>query len=294
MNLIIGSHVSFTSETGLFGSVTEALSYGANTFMIYTGNQSNTMRFPIKEELTKAGLDLMIKNNIDKKNVMIHAPFIINLCNNLDARKYNFYISFLKQEIQRCKELGLENLIMHPGSKVSLTSEEAINNLTNGVNTVLKDIDNINLLIEFMSGKGSEVGSTIDEIEKIFDLIEKKNQVFVCLDTCHMNDAGVDLKNFDIFLDEFDAKIGIEKIKCIHINDSYNENGSKKDRHANFGYGTIGFDTLISIIYNKRLENIPKILETPLINKSTDKVYPPYKYEIESIKRKKFIDFINQ
>lgn len=294
MSLIIGCHVSFTSETGLLGSVKEALSYGANTFMIYTGNQSNTIRFPIKEDLTKAGIELMNKNNIDKKNIVIHAPFILNLSNNLDARKYNFYIYFLKQEIKRCKELGIENLIIHPGSKVTLSIADAIKNLATGINLILQDSDNINLLIEFMSGKGSEACSNIDEIKQVFDLIEKKDQVFVCLDTCHMNDSGIDLTKFDNFLDEFDEKIGIGKIKCIHINDSYNERGSKKDRHANFGYGTIGFKTLINIIYNERLESIPKILETPLINKELENSYPPYKYEIESIKNKKFIDFINQ
>lgn len=294
MSLIIGSHVSFTSNTGLLGSVNEALSYGANTFMIYTGNQNNTIRFDIKKDFTKAAVELMNKNNIDKKNIVAHAPFILNLSNNLDARKYNFYIYFLKQEIKRCKELGIENLVIHPGSKVTLSTEEAINNLATGINLVLKDIDNINLLIEFMSGKGSEIGSIVDEIKKIIDLIEKKDQIFVCLDTCHINDSGIDLTKFDDFLDEFDKKIGIEKIKCIHINDSYNEIGTKKDRHANFGYGTIGFNTLINVVYNKRLENIPKILETPLINKKLNDSYPPYKYEIESIKNKKFIDFINQ
>ncbi len=292
MNLIIGSHVSFTNETQLLGSVNEALSYNANTFMIYTGNQSNTFRFDINKELTLKAHELMKKNNIDKKNIVVHAPFIINLSNNLDARKYNFYIYFLRQELERCRELGIDKLIIHPGSKVTLTNEEAINNLATGINLALKNIDDVNILIEFMSGKGSEIGNTIDEIKSIMDLIEKKEQVFICLDTCHMNDSGIDLTKFDDFLDEFDQKIGIEKIKCIHINDSYNEVGSKKDRHANFGYGTIGFDTLINVIYNKRIEGISKILETPFIK--SDDLYSPYKFEIESIRNKKFIDFINQ
>ncbi len=290
MSLIIGSHVSFYNETELVGSVKEALSYGANTFMIYTGNQSNTIRFSIEDNLVKEAHKLMKENGIDKENIIVHSPFIINLANNLDSRKYDFYINFLKQELKRLELLNLDNLVLHPGSKVSLSLEQAIVNIAYGINQALKDTDKY-ILLEFLSGKGSEVGSTIDELKSIYDLIDKKEQVFFCLDTCHMNDAGIDLKNFDGFLDEFDQKIGIEKIKCIHINDSYNFIGTKKDRHANFGYGLIGFNTLIDIIYNKRLENIPKILETPYVKKDNN-IYPPYKYEIESIKNRKFIDFI--
>lgn len=293
MSLLIGSHVSFTSDTQLLGSAKEAISYGANAFMIYTGNQSSTIRFSIKEDITQKAYELMEKNKIDAKNIFVHAPFILNLSSNIDERKYNFYISFLKQELQRCKQLRIENLIIHPGSKVTLTKEEAINNLAVAIDQILKNVHGVNLLIEFMSGKGSEVGSTIEEIESIFSLIENKERVFVCLDTCHMNDSGIDLNKFDLFLDEFDKKVGIDKIKCIHINDSYNETGTKKDRHANFGYGRIGFETLIDVIYNQRVENIPKILETPYVDKESTS-YAPYKFEIESIKNKKFIDFINQ
>ena len=135
-----------------------------------------------------------------------------------------------------------------------------------------------------MAGKGTEVGSKLEELKKIIDLVEDKKHIGVCLDTCHLSDAGYDIVNFDKFLDLFDELIGIDKIKCVHINDSKNEVGSHKDRHENIGYGKIGFDTLINIIYNNRLKNIPKILETPYV----DKKYPPYKYEIEMIKNKKF------
>ncbi len=292
MELIIGSHVSYDSDTQLLGSVKEALEYNANTFMFYTGNQANTMRFKIDENITKEAHELMKKNGIDKEKVIVHAPYIINLANNTDARKYNFYISFLKQELNRCKELGINNLVLHPGSYVSLTKEEAINNVIYGINKALGEIDDVNILLEFMSGKGSEVGSNIDELKQIIDGIEKSDQIYVCLDSCHMNDSGINLNEFDKFLDEFDSKIGINKIRCIHINDSSNEVGVKKDRHANIGYGHIGFDTLINVIYNQRLDGVPKILETPYYSLDKIKYLSPYKQEIDMIRNKRFTDFI--
>ena len=131
----------------------------------------------------------------------------------------------------------------------------------------------------------------IDELKAIYDACARKEQLGICLDTCHISDSGVDLNKFDEFLDEFDSKIGIDKIKCIHINDSMNVLGSHKDRHANIGYGTIGFDTLINIIYNERLGSIPRILETPYMNRNTKDAVAPYKEEIEMIRNKRFEDF---
>jgi deoxyribonuclease-4 len=141
-----------------------------------------------------------------------------------------------------------------------------------------------------MAGKGSEVGISFEQIKSIIDKIELKDKIGVCLDTCHINDAGYDLNNFEEILDQFDNIIGLNKLYCVHINDSKNERGSHKDRHENIGYGNIGFDNLISVIYNERLDGIPKILETPYISLDSDKKksYPPYKFEIEMIKNKKF------
>ena len=187
-------------------------------------------------------------------------------------------------------------MVLHPGSYTSLDRETGIKNIANGLNIALKNIDGVNLLLEYMSGKGTEVGSSLEDLSKILNLLDKDvyDKVFICLDTCHINDSGVDIGKFDEFLDELDKLIGIDKIKCIHINDSYNPIGSHKDRHANLGYGTIGFDKLIDVIYNPRLDNIPKILETPWINRNEKNTYAPYKYEIEMIREKKFIDYINQ
>lgn len=294
--LYIGSHTSFLKDKGLLGVVEESLSYNSNIFMFYTGSNQSTLRFPINKELTSHAHELMIENNIDKTKCIVHAPFIINLANNTNEEKYNFYINFLKQELDRCIELDIRNMVLHPGSYTSLDRETGIKNIANGLNIALKNIDGVNLLLEYMSGKGTEVGSSLEDLSKILNLLDKDvyDKVFICLDTCHINDSGVDIGKFDEFLDELDKLIGIDKIKCIHINDSYNPIGSHKDRHANLGYGTIGFDKLIDVIYNPRLDNIPKILETPWINRNEKNTYAPYKYEIEMIREKKFIDYINQ
>lgn len=294
MNLIIGSHVSFNNKKQLLGSVEEAISYNADTFMIYTGGAQSTMRSAINDELTYEGYKLMLENNINAKNVIVHAPYIVNLANRSDKNKYDFYIDFFIKELDRCKALGLDKIVLHPGSATTCTKEEAIENIVHGINLVYKSTTNTMILLEFMSGKGTEVGTSIDELKAIIDKIEDKNRIGVCLDTCHMNDAGIDISKIDEFLDEFDSKIGIDKIKCFHINDSMNSIGSHKDRHANIGYGTIGFNNLLNVVYNKRLEGIPFILETPYINRNQSDAYAPYKMEIESIRKKEFIDFINK
>ena len=294
MNLIIGSHVSFNNKKQLLGSVEEAISYNANTFMIYTGGAQSTMRSAINDELTYEGYKLMLENNINTKNVIVHAPYIVNLANRSDKTKYDFYIDFFIKELDRCKMLGLDKIVLHPGSATTCSKEEAIENIAHGINLVYKSTTNTMILLEFMAGKGTEVGTSIDELKAIIDKIDDKDRIGVCLDSCHMNDAGVDISKIDDFLDEFDSKIGIDKIKCFHINDSMNQINSHKDRHANIGYGTIGFNNLLNIVYNKRLEGIPFILETPYINRNQSDAYAPYKMEIESIRKKEFIDFINK
>ena len=286
MSLIIGSHVSYKNDTGLLGSVEEALSYGANTFMFYTGAPQNTRRGVINDELTYKGYKLMKENNIALENVIVHAPYIINLCND---KNFDFSVSFLKQEVIRCEELGMTKLVLHPGASVGLERSHAIANIIKGLNIILDDNHNVIICLETMAGKGTEVGKSFEELKFIIDNIKNKSKIGVCLDTCHINDAGYDLNNFDKVLDEFDKVIGLDYLKCIHINDSKNTIGSHKDRHENIGLGTIGFDNLINIIYNKRIENLPKILETPYVDDiESDKkrVYPPYKFEIEMIKNK--------
>lgn len=281
--LIIGSHVGFRKDDQLLGSLEEALSYGANTFMFYTGAPQNTKRYPIEDGLTLEALNLMKENNIDYSKVIVHAPYIINLANDSDPEKFMFAVDFLREELERCELLGIQNVVLHPGSHVGLGIDRGIMNIATALNMVL-DTSNVRVLLETMAGKGSEVGSKLEEIKAIIDNVNAKDKVGVCLDTCHLSDAGYDLSNFNKFLDEFDKIIGIDKIYCVHVNDSKNEFGAHKDRHENFGFGHVGFNTLMGVIYNERLENVPKILETPYV----DKDYPPYKYEIEMIRNKSF------
>lgn len=280
--LLLGSHVGFNKNDQLLGSLKEALSYGANTFMFYTGAPQNTRRYPIEDGLTLEAMQIMKEEGIDYSKVVVHAPYIVNLANDGDPEKYQFSINFLQEEIERCKLLGITKLVLHPGSHVGLGMDRAISNIANAINMISND--SVVILLETMAGKGTEVGSKLEEIKQIIDLVNDKEHIGVCLDTCHLSDAGYDLSDFDKFLDLFDEVIGLDKVGCVHVNDSKNENGAHKDRHENFGFGHIGFDMLMNVIYNERLEDIPKILETPYV----DREYPPYKYEIEMIKNKKF------
>lgn len=280
--LIIGNHVGFKKDTQLLGSLEEALSYGANAFMFYTGAPQNTMRIPLNDSLTFKALEKMKENNISLDNVIVHAPYIINLANKNDIQKYDFSINFLINECERCNELFVKKLVLHPGSHVGCGQEEGIKNISNALNRVL-ETTNITILLETMAGKGTEIGKTLEEIKEIINNVTKKDNIGICLDTCHLSDAGYDVSNFDEILDILENYNLLDKVGCIHINDSKNIIGSHKDRHENFGFGEIGFNSLIDIVYNKRIENIPKILETPYIDD-----YPPYKYEIEMIKSKQF------
>lgn len=286
--MIIGSHVSFDSKEQLLKSVKECINYNANTFMFYTGAPQNTRRCAINDELTYLALELMKQNNILFDKVVAHAPYIVNLANDNDPEKYDFSIKFVRQEVERLEQLNVKYLVLHPGSSVGIERSKALNNISYALNKILSINTNVIILLETMAGKGTECGINISEIKTIMDGVDKKDNIGVCLDTCHLNDSGIDISKFDLYLDEFDKTIGIDKIKCVHVNDSKNDIGSHKDRHENIGYGTIGFDNLINVVYNNRLSNIPKILETPYIGEN--KEYPPYKFEIEMIRNKKFND----
>lgn len=282
MMLLIGSHVNFKKDDQLLGSLKQALSYGANTFMFYTGAPQNAKRYSIEDGLTLEALQLMKEAKIDYSKVVVHAPYIVNLANDSDPVKYKFSVDFLQEEIERCKLLGITKLVLHPGSHVGLGVDRAISNISNAINMISND--SVVILLETMAGKGTEVGSKLEEIKAIIDKVEDKEHIGVCLDTCHLNDGGYDIANFDEILDRVDRIIGLNKVGCVHINDSKNECGAHKDRHENFGFGQIGFDNLIKVIYNERLKDVPKILETPYV----DKDFAPYKYEIEMIRSRKF------
>lgn len=283
MELLIGSHVSMGGKDMLLGSVKEALSYQANTFMFYTGAPQNTKRKPVSRMKIQEALALMKENGIDKNNIVVHAPYIINLANTLKKETYELAVSFLREEIQRVEEIGMRRLVLHPGSHVKAGEEAGINSIILGLNDVLTENQNVVVCLETMAGKGSELGISIDQLAYIIDHVFYKDKLGICLDTCHLNDAGYDLSLFDEILDEIDQKIGLDKVLVVHVNDSKNPRGAHKDRHENIGYGTIGFDILNAIVHNKRLENVPKILETPYIDNKA-----PYKEEIQMFRTQIF------
>ena len=260
MNLIIGSHVSYKTDTSLLGSVEEALSYKANTFMFYTGAPQNTNRSSINLNKVQEAKKLMLDNNIDINNVIVHAPYIVNLAN---PNNFDFSVSFLKQEVKRCYDLGINKLVLHPGSAVNVSVEEAINNIIKGLNLILDNNYNVKILLETMAGKGNEIGRSFEQLNSIIKEVKYQDKIGVCLDTCHINDAGYDVSNMDKVLEEFDKVIGLDYLKAIHLNDSMNEKGSHKDRHQKIGEGTIGIKNIEKIINNSILKRIPFYLETP-------------------------------
>ncbi len=282
--LKIGSHVSF-SKGGLLGCVKEIMNFGGNTFMFYTGAPQNTVRKEIDKSKVIEAHQMMKDNNINPDDVICHAPYIINLATS-KKEQWEFSINFLKQEINRCEILGIKKIVIHPGNAVGITRSEGLLNIINALKQLVNE--NVLLLIETMAGKGTELCSTLEELQYVIESVDS-SYLGVCLDTCHLNDSGVDINKFDAYLNEFDKQIGIHKIKCIHINDSKNEIGMKKDRHENFGFGKIGFDNLINVVYNDLLKDVPKILETPFIPDDKNS-YPPYKEEIKMIKNKLFND----
>lgn len=287
MELIIGSHVGMSGTKMMVGSVNEAISYGANTFMFYTGAPQNTRRKKIEELRIEEAKQLMIDNGIDINNVVIHAPYIINLANTIKEETFELAVSFLREEISRVIAIGVKILVLHPGSHVQAGEEAGLDQIVNGLNMVLTPDMDIVIALETMASKGTELGRNLEQLKYIIDNVQLSDKLGVCLDTCHLNDAGYDIAKFDEYLDEFDSVIGIDRIKVVHVNDSKNERGAKKDRHANIGYGTIGFDLLCNVIYNERLASVPKILETPYVKEKA-----PYKIEIEMFRNKQFIDWI--
>ena len=252
MALLIGSHVSFTKDKQMLGSVLESLKYGSNTFMFYTGAPQNTNRKDIDSKLTELAHNLMRNENINIKDVTVHAPYIINLAND---KNYQFNIDFLTEELERVSKLGVDKLVLHPGSHVGLGVDKGIENIIASLNACLKEDTKVTICLETMAGKGTEIGRNFEEIKRIIDGVKYNNKIAVCLDTCHINDAGYDLNNIDDILQEFDNIIGLDKLKVLHINDSKNDRGAKKDRHENFGYGTIGFENLMKVIYHDKLKD---------------------------------------
>ena len=287
--MLLGSHVSMSGKEMFLGSVKEALSYGANTFMVYTGAPQNTKRKEISELNIDAGWALMREN--DMHEIVIHAPYIINLGNAVKKETFEIGVEFLQKELERSAAMGSKILVLHPGSHVGEGTEVGIKKIIEGLNEVLTADTTVNIALETMAGKGSEIGSTFEELAAIYDGVKYNDKLRVCLDTCHTSDAGYDIiHDFDGVIDRFDHIIGKNQIAVFHINDSKNVPGAAKDRHENIGFGQIGFDALNYIVHHPDFEAIPKILETPYIKdkENPKKSYAPYLKEIQMLKNSKF------
>ncbi len=283
--LLIGSHVGMNGKDMLLNSVKEALSYGANTFMVYTGAPQNTRRKDIEELNIPAARALMEENGMH--NFIVHAPYIINLANTVKPETFTLAVEFLEKEIQRTAAMGAEVLVLHPGAHVGAGAEAGTAQIVKGLNEVLTAETPVYVALETMAGKGSEIGRTFEELKAIYNGCLYPDKLRVCFDTCHVSDAGYDIiGDYNGVMEQFDKILGLDQIAAFHINDSKNEKGAHKDRHENFGKGFIGADALMQVIRDPRFENIPKILETPYYKDPEDKKksYPPYKEEIEEIR----------
>ncbi len=285
----LGSHVGMSGKEMLLGSAKEAAEYGADSFMIYTGAPQNTRRKSIEELRIEEGLRYMEEHNLS--DLVVHAPYIINLGNSVKEETFSLAVEFLAKELERTAALQSKYLVLHPGSHVGAGEEIGIKQIVKGINEVLDKDSKVYIALETMAGKGSEIGKTFEELAQIYDGVKHSDKLRVCFDTCHTNDAGYDIVNdFDGVIHRFDKLIGKDQIAVFHINDSKNERGAAKDRHENIGYGKIGFDAIHYIVHHKEFENVPKILETPYIPIPGDskKSLPPYKYEIDMLRKGDF------
>ena len=287
--MLIGSHVGMKGKEMFLGSVKEALSYGANTFMVYTGAPQNTRRKKIEELRIEDGTKLMKEHGME--TFVVHAPYIINLANTTKPETFELAVEFLEVEVERTKAMGSHTLVLHPGSHVGAGVDKGIDRIIEGLNQVMYQDVPVYIALETMAGKGSEIGREFEELKRIYDGVKYPEKLRVCFDTCHVSDSGLDLsgEGFENVIDQFDKTIGKDQIAVFHINDSKNVIGAGKDRHENLGFGTIGFETLNHIVHHKDFEQVPKILETPYIKvEDSKKSYPPYKYEIEMLKQEQF------
>lgn len=264
-NVIIGRHLSVSSPEFLVGAVKEAISYKANALAIYVGSPYTSHRSHISELRPNEFREFLKESKlINIKNIVVHAPYVINLGNTLNLDKFQKSVRLLRTDIERMAALGLETIVLHPGCALSASRSKSISQIAQGINQVLFDNPPVRIALETMSGKGSEIGSNFEEIKEIIQQVERKEKLGVCWDTCHLYNAGYDIKNnLEGVIQEFNQIVGLEKLWVIHLNDSVFDFGAKKDRHENIGYGKIGLPALKKIVHHFKFKEVIKILETP-------------------------------
>lgn len=285
--MLIGSHVSMSGKKMLLAASEEAVSYGANTFMIYTGAPQNTRRKKIEDLNIEEGRRHMEQHGINE--IIVHAPYIINIGNSENPDTFDLGVRFLRSEIERTEALGAKQIVLHPGAHVGAGTEKGIQKIVEGINEVLTGKENVQIALETMAGKGSECGKSFEELAMIMDGVIYNDKLSVCFDTCHTHDAGYPIvDDFDGVLNDFDKIVGLDRLKVLHINDSKNAIGMRKDRHENIGFGHIGFEALSYIVHHPQLTRVPKILETPFVGEDKNNKKAPYKHEIAMLKSKQF------
>ncbi|MGO1969254.1 MAG: deoxyribonuclease IV [Levilactobacillus brevis] len=285
---LIGSHVSMKGKEMLLGSAQEAAQYGENVFMIYTGAPQNTRRKSIEDLNIPAAKTFMAAH--EQREIVVHAPYVVNLGNTAKPANFQFAISFLTAEVQRAAALGAKQIVLHPGAHVGAGAPAAIAQIAQGLDTILTAAESpVQIALETMAGKGTEVGRSFEELAAIIDATPHNDQLSVCFDTCHTSDAGYAIATyFDGVLNEFDHVIGLDRLKVVHLNDSKNPQGSHKDRHTNIGLGTLGFDVLNAVAHHPQLTTVPKIMETPVIGPDRKHGVNPHGYEVAMLKHQQF------
>lgn len=285
--MLLGSHVSMSGKDMLLGSAQEAASYGSNVFMIYTGAPQNTRRKDVSLFRLEEARQFMDEHNIQL--LTVHAPYIINLGNKIKEGYFEFATEFLRQEIQRVEYIGAKQVTMHPGAHVGQGVDRGLAQIVRGLNEVLTGEQTVQIALETMAGKGTEIGRNFEELARIIDGVTHNEKLSITFDTCHVHDAGYNLVNdLDGVLNEFDHIIGLDRLKVLHINDSKNPINSHKDRHANIGEGAIGYDALKRIVHHPQLMHVPKILETPWVKLDEKKKLAPYRHEIQMLKSQSY------
>ncbi|WP_029513599.1 deoxyribonuclease IV [Mycoplasmopsis primatum] len=269
----LGSHISFVSPDYLEEAAKESIANGANCMMIYLGAPQNAKRVDINKYHLNEYLE-KYSNLIKPEDIIIHAPYIVNPAS---VTKHQFAIQFLIEEIERMNYIGAKYLVLHPGSFTSFTIQESLDTFIYSIKEILSRTQNVTICVETMAGKGTEIGINFDQISYFIDKINNE-RFAVCLDTCHVFDAGYDITKYEAFKNELNKHNLLNHIKVIHLNDSKNPLGNHKDRHANINQGYIGIDTLSKFVFDKDFDNIPIILETPWVDDS-----PIYDKEIKML-----------
>lgn len=273
----LGSHVSFKKPLYLVGASADSVANKANTMMIFLGAPQTSKRISVSNYRLE-DYQKMYSNIITPEDIVVHAPYIIN---NASLVKAEFANKFLIEEINRMNYIGAKYLVLHPGSYTTFSRQASIEQLIESLKFVISQTKDVVICIETMAGKGTEIGTRFEEIVYIVESINSP-RVAICLDTCHVWDAGYNLHNYNEFIELLKSTRMINYLKVIHLNDSQNELGSHRDRHANIDQGKIGLETLQKIVHEPLFDNIPIILETPWVDGA-----PIYDKEIAMLLNKK-------